>query len=139
MPETSRSIECGVCGFPIEEPFDLEASKRHPCPKCGSLKRHIPISIGGNISFHKKLKIQARSSGGGKPRFEAIEGDDLNRKTGIWMKLHRVFDRANNWYHEKIIDPRTDEVVHECSEPLDEHIGHGATRTEQDMKSEDAK
>jgi hypothetical protein len=138
MPESGTSIECGECGFPVDEPVDLEASKRRPCPDCGSLKRHVRLSYSETIIVHEKSKLKARSPGGGKSRYEAIEGDDLNQKTGIWIKLHRVIDRANNWYHERIIDSQTNTVVHESDEPLDKHIGHGSDHKRQNKKSVDA-
>jgi hypothetical protein len=137
MPESGRSIECGECGFPIDEPVDSEASKRRPCPNCGSLRRHVRLSYSETLSLHEKSKIIARPSGGGKPTYEAIEGDDLNRKNGVWMRLHRVIDRAKNRYHERIIDPRTNTIIHESDEPLDKHIGHGSDHREQKEKSDD--
>jgi hypothetical protein len=135
MPETGRSIECGECGFPIDEPVDLEASKRLPCPKCGSLKRKVRLSYSDTVFIHEKRKIKARSPDRGRPRYEAVEGDDLSLKSGIWMKIYRIIDRANNWYHERILNPRTNKVVHECDEPLDEHTGHGSDRRKHDKPS----
>ena len=138
MPESDRSIECGECGFAGDEPVDIEASKRRSCPNCGSLRRHVRLSYIETLVIHEKTKLKARSPGGGKPRYEAIEGDDLNRKTGIWMRLHRVIDRANNWYHERIIDTQTNTVVHVSDESLDKHIGHGSDKRRQNNKSNDA-
>jgi hypothetical protein len=56
-------------------------------------------------------------------------GDDFHRKSGRWMKLYRLFDRVKRWYHERVTDPETGEVVHECSEPLTNHRGHGSDKT----------
>jgi hypothetical protein len=54
------------------------------------------------------------------------------------MRLHRVIDRANNWYHERIIDTQTNIVVHVSDESLDKHIGHGSDKRRQNNKSNDA-
>ncbi|HZR05425.1 MAG TPA: hypothetical protein VFA61_06325 [Candidatus Udaeobacter sp.] len=55
-------------------------------------------------------------------------GDDFHRNTGRWMKLYRLIDRMKDRYNEQVTDPATGEIVHECSEPLDNHKGHGSAK-----------
>ena len=43
-------------------------------------------------------------------------------------KQRRVIDREINIYHEKVIDPKSGAVVHECDEPLTAHYGHGSAK-----------
>lgn len=126
MPETDRVIRCGGCKQILED--STYQANRIPCSNCGSLQRHIFVSFNQTIRVHTKARIKARHSNGEKPYFESVQGDDLHRKSGKWMILERSIDRENNWYHEKITDPKTDEVVHETAEPLSEHQGHGSAR-----------
>jgi hypothetical protein len=44
------------------------------------------------------------------------------------MRLDRVIDREKNRYTERVTDPATGEVVHECDEPLTDHQDHGAAK-----------
>jgi hypothetical protein len=62
-------------------------------------------------------------------------GDDLHHATGRWMKLDRTIDRERNQYDERIVDPVTGAVVHECHEPLDKHRGHGDDKKIETEKS----
>ena len=78
--------------------------------------------------MHGSLAYEARHEGKRKPYVEGRTGEDLHRKTGKWMHLERVIDRARNWYKERVTDPETDEVVHDCKEPLSEHRDHGSAK-----------
>jgi len=42
----------------------------------------------------------------GRPYIEGRTGDSFLFKTGKWMFLERIIDRARNWYKELIIDLR---------------------------------
>ncbi len=55
-------------------------------------------------------------------------GDDLRRSDGKWMQKKRVLDRDNDRYIEVVVDPETEEIVHEKDEPLSEHVDHGTAK-----------
>jgi hypothetical protein len=74
------------------------------------------------------MGIHGRDPSGGRPFIEQRSGDSLHRKTEKWMKLSRVIDRDRDLYVEKVIDPETGNVIHECSEPLSAHRGHGSAK-----------
>lgn len=40
----------------------------------------------------------------------------------------RVIDRDNNHYMEKITDYETGDVIHEQTQPLSDHTGHGSEK-----------
>jgi hypothetical protein len=44
------------------------------------------------------------------------------------MQLTRIIDREKDLYKEVVKDPDTGEIVHECEEPLSQHIGHGTAK-----------
>jgi len=72
--------------------------------------------------------MKARHQAQRKPFLESTFRADLHWKSGKWMKLERIIDRAKNWYKEVVTDPRTGEVVHRCEEPLSDHKGHGSAK-----------
>jgi hypothetical protein len=119
MSELKPSSLCGSCGQSVEET---------PCPHCGSILRAIHVSVQETIGIREKLSLKGRENGKRRPVLEQVHGDDLQHKTGIWMKRSRVIDRKNDLYHETVKNPETGEVVHECKEPLSEHRGHGAAK-----------
>jgi hypothetical protein len=46
---------------------------------------------------HWKWHIKRRRGGKGRPYREEIDGDDLQRSTGRWMRLTRAIDRSVDW------------------------------------------
>jgi len=127
MALDSVVVYCGGCQARLEEDDPhAPAEQRCPCPHCGSLLRHFEANMSGTLTFHSKLAGKGRHSGEKRPFIEQTVGDDLHRKTGRWMQLHRLIDRTKRWYHERVTDPATGTVVHECDEPLTEHRGHGS-------------
>jgi hypothetical protein len=122
-------VKCGNCGKLLDEEPTTSVENRRPCPECGSTARAFEVAVSGSLPLHRQLKLKARHGIKGKPFMEQTVGDDLHRKTGRWMKLHRVIDRAKNWYREIVQDPETGQVVHKSDEPLTEHRGHGSAKT----------
>ncbi len=128
MSEPDLSVFCSSCGQAIDEDTGQPSENRNPCSHCGSSQRTINVSIQESVTVREKIRMQGKHDGKGKPFVDQTQGDDLHRKTGIWMKLSRVIDRDNDLYHETVKNPETGEVVHECKEPLSEHRGHGAAK-----------
>ncbi len=119
MSESKQSTFCGSCGQPVGETS---------CPHCGSTLRAINVSVQETNGIREKLRLKGRQDGKKKPILEQVHGDDLQQRTGIWMKLSRVIDRQHDLYHETVTNPETKEIVHECKEPLSEHRWHGAAK-----------
>jgi hypothetical protein len=113
---------CSNCGRSLEVADELPSSIRHPCPDCGSTTRTAHGSITERLSLvdHMKMHFKHRE-GGNKVVREEYAGDDLYRKTGKWSIMHRLIDRANNWYEETFRDRETGEVIDKKAEPLTEH------------------
>lgn len=127
-------VHCGACQARLEEDPHAPAEQRGPCPHCGSASRHFKVSMSETVTVRSKLTAKGRRTGERQPFIEQTVGDDLHRKTGRWMKLHRVIDRLKNWYNERVTDPATGDVVHECDEPLTEHRGHGSAKLKPDSE-----
>jgi len=54
-------------------------------------------------------------------------GDSYHRNSGVWNRLKRIVDRAQNWYYEHITAP-DGSVIHHQEEPLSEHKLHGSAK-----------
>jgi hypothetical protein len=128
--EFTMSVSCGACGAPRDEDLDGPDGASAPCLQCGSTARAFDVHQTEGIlaSDCRKRHTKWCRSGRSRPYKEEIDGDDLQCSTGRWMLLTRTIDRANDWYSEKVVDPRTGEVVHQCEEPLSAHRGHGAAK-----------
>lgn len=122
-------ISCADCGldFPSE---GMDGAPQRPCSQCGSTKRHIAVSLSETVGVHDQMRLKQRRPGVRRPVRELTVGDDLYRKTGEWNHLERDIDRENDRYRERIINPRTGEVIREVDEPLSEHRGRGAAMPE---------
>jgi hypothetical protein len=118
---------CAHCGQSIEEGPKTE--ERVPVGMEGG--RALSITFIEPLESHDKITARQRSHAGGKPSLELTSGDDLHRKSGVWMKLERVIDRVKDWYREVIINPKTGDIVHKCEEPLSRHQGHGSASKKQ--------
>src|SRR5208337_4727805 len=42
-------VPCGQCNAPFDEPSDLPAGRRLPCPHCGSMARAFTVTASGDI------------------------------------------------------------------------------------------
>ncbi|MEW5802370.1 MAG: hypothetical protein AB1847_09735 [bacterium] len=122
-----KPITCKKCGLILNE--SLLPEMRIPCPMCGSISRSFEVSIEEKIKVYSKLGLRhKRGRVPGRHSYESITGADLHKKTGKWMKIDRVIDRENDFYFEKVIDPKTKKIVHCCQEPLSSHQGHGSAK-----------
>jgi uncharacterized Zn finger protein (UPF0148 family) len=124
------STSCSECGAPTDEELDAPDGTRTPCPWCDHTARTFNVHSTDNIvlSVYQKTHVKRRRGSRGRPYREEINGDDLWRKTGQWMHLTRTIDRVTGLYSEKVVDPRTGEVVRQCEEPLSAHRGHGSAK-----------
>jgi hypothetical protein len=92
------------------------------------------VSVSDELQFKEQLKMKSvdpTQTGKRRIRIERLIGDDLHRESGRWYKKVRVIDRDNNRYLETITDPKTDEVIRHCEEPLSDHQGRGSAKPQQ--------
>src|SRR5713226_937583 len=134
MAVDSILVHCGGCDATLDEDPHGPAERRVPCPHCGSLLRRFDVNMSDTVMLKSKLTAKGRHPGEKRPFIDQTVGDDLHRKTGRWMRLHRIVDRLRDWYHERVTDPATGEVVHECEEPLSAHTSHGSAKPDANRK-----
>ena len=63
-----------------------------------------------------------------KLRFDTYSGVEHSHKYGKLVRVHRTIDKDNDRYMEKVIDMQTGAILHECDEPLSQHINHGTAK-----------
>lgn len=120
------TITCAACEMVLDEAADGEP--RHPCPHCGSRLRNLVVEIEERVEIHEMLEAKGQRQGMKKFAFEDRSGDEFGVKVQRWLKKVRVIDRENDHYREKVWDPETGDVIHECEEPLSQHFGHGSAK-----------
>ena len=132
------TVNCGECGKALAEPPNLPPQERFLCPECGCQSRALEIIVSDTITVtvRERRKILGRRPGFRRPIVEMLGGDDFNRKLGKFVKHERVIDREKNWYKERVTDPDTGQVLHECEEPLTDHRGRGSARRREKQDTE---
>ncbi len=128
MNSDLEAVWCRECGAKLDEAVDLLPQERKPCPTCGSSKRHIKVIVEVGIGVSVGSRVVGRAKGEKKPFMESRTEPSKSIKLGRNVHHERTIDRRNNKYTEKITDPKTGEVLHECEEPLSEHRGHGSAK-----------
>jgi len=125
--DDANSIICTACGAPVLDP---KTDLRQPCPYCGCLRKTVIIQVSDQLELKEKLKSKAVHAKTKKKVAWSISGDDYQWSTGRWLKLERTFDKEKDLYTEKLVDPATEEVIKDVSEPLSQHTDHGAAKAE---------
>lgn len=88
----------------------------------------LRVVIHEHVEVRSSLKLRKYVAGQGKWVVQQVAEDSLCRKNGKWNYLHRVIDRDNDRYFERVTDRVTGAVIRECSERLTDHKGHGDDR-----------
>ena len=120
-------IECSDCGIAIEQAA-VAVEPRLPCPTCGSARRSHFVTIAETLVARDGLGIKAKRRGQKKPYVEALSFPSHSRRLAKPVHHERLIDRDKDLYHEKVTDYETGAIIHEQSEPLSEHIGHGSDK-----------
>jgi len=130
MPDiVNNSVKCGDCGYVFQgEDLYQNSGERKPCPKCGSLKRHIFLSINETLELSEYTGIKARnpSTKHKKNRvdYESEQGVTTG-KNGKRVYKRKVIDREHPdspmSYVEYVRDKDGNIIVNK-SEKLSEHV-----------------
>lgn len=119
---------CKECGFEIGE-HTTETEKINKCPKCGSDNLSYLLCINDSLHMHESIRGKTNKMPGKKKPYQEFQhGVDYSKTLEKFVNKDRIIDRENDRYYEKVKDPDTGEVLHECHEKLSEHIGHGSAK-----------
>ena len=132
MSEEIRGGRCGGCGVvvPGETP-SMPSEARELCPNCGSVNRHLSVTIiGDGVDTHDSVSAKARHGAPGqvKPYLESKQGHSYYRNTGEWHDVRQIVDRDNNLYRKRVEDVGTGRVLKDVTEPLDQHVPDAVKR-----------
>ena len=89
------------------------------CPLTGKL---------GLRGYDVGPKFRHRDPNNAKFKMEETTGKDWSESLGRFVTKHRRIDRENDRYFERVIDDKTGDVLHECDQPLSEHIDRGSAK-----------
>lgn len=132
MSTESQGVWCGECGAQLQEAADLPLEERQPCPECKSLRRHMKRLFQTTMRAGVGMRVTGKELGRKKPFVEVRAEPSKSIKLGRNVHHERLIDRRNNRYAEKVTDPKTRDVLHECDEPLSQHRGHGSAKKRDD-------
>ena len=119
---------CADCGNNMGE-YTSDKETVDKCSKCGSHNLSRLVTLSDGIEFHENIKGRSnKMPGKKKPYSEFQGGEEWSVDKKCYVDKVRRIDRANDVYYEKVVDKKTGEVIHECSEPLSQHFGHGSAK-----------
>jgi hypothetical protein len=126
MPDQEKCAGCGM----VLNPPPSDAPDRVPCSICGSTARVIEVSFSATLEVYASIRFKHKRAGHKQPIAEGISGQEFYCKEQKWVNKERLIDREANpkRYREKVTDPDTGKVIHECDERLDQHSGHGSAK-----------
>jgi phage FluMu protein Com len=135
----SEIVRCNNCRTVLDENSSIQYTERTPCPVCSSLSRYYEKLGHAKLGLAiPETRIKGKRHGKGKSFIEQHTKHELYQETGEGRDVVRIIDRENNLYEEIIKVSKTGEIVCECCEPLDKHVGHGyaklATKKGRDSK-----
>ncbi len=130
---TSLTGKCVNCSRPLSN-IELSTGQRVACYLCGSTKRSYSETLVDSASIYDSLRGRLKRPSfpsKKKLRGESFIGFEFSHKLQKMVHKIRDFDRDTDKYIERITDIQSGEIIHECIEPLSEHIGHGTPKKKQ--------
>jgi ribosomal protein S27AE len=128
MSVSTDTIKCSDCGTIVDGCNDTP-EQRTRCGKCGSTKRTHQCSITETVIARDGIGMKAKRTGEKKPYIEDLAKPDYSKSLDKLVYRERIIDRDNDQYYEKLTDYESGEVIHHCKEPLSQHQGHGAAKS----------
>lgn len=130
MRSTPNDTFCSTCGDLIDKTLDTPEN-RIPCLRCGATARTIYESMIISVIYRDGIGLKGKRPGQKKAFVEDLSEPSFSSSKQKHVHRQRLIDRDNDQYSEKVTDYETGEVLHECSEPLSSHKGHGSARKKQ--------
>lgn len=121
-------LVCLDCGYDMGD-YIGDTVKINECPQCNSKNLQRNLFLTDNVKIHENVKGKSsKKPGQKKPQSEFQAGEEKSISRKKFVEKIRKIDRASNEYFERVTDPETGEIIHQCSEPLTKHLGHGSAK-----------
>ncbi len=123
----SSITECAKCGTRLAD--DILDQTRVPCTACGATARRFTECVEDSVVAYSSLRGKARCPSlpsAKKLRWDSFSGYEMSVSLGRMVKVERTIDKDRDWYSERVTDPVSGEVIHECHEALSAHINRGS-------------
>lgn len=93
-------------------------------------KSYVHKATGGlKLGGGARIEYRRRNTKKGRRySLETVEGIETRRDGTGFVKIHRVIDRENDLYIERVIEPSTGKVLRNVEEPLVKHTNRGTVR-----------
>lgn len=102
-PPSSPRVHCRQCDQPLDEAVaDVRDEGSHPCPYCGSLKRHVRVRLADFGIAHESLRVRSKQPEKGGWLKDTTSGDSYTRDLDAWGHRTLEKDHDNNQYRELI-------------------------------------
>ncbi len=122
------NLICKDCGYNMGN-YDEVACQIKRCTNCGSQNLECVLIVCDLLTFHETVKGKSnKAPGKKKPYSEFQAGEEFSKRLHRFVTKTRKIDREHDSYYEKVSDPETGKILHDCSEPLHEHLGHGSDK-----------
>ncbi|MBP2297091.1 hypothetical protein [Azospirillum rugosum] len=130
--ETSRAVECGDCGEPLDPSNLTPGTTPIPCPKCGSTNQKVTLNIFDEITTEVRDSLKGKVKDDSFPskkkvRRDFFYGSDERKSKGDYVYKEREIDKDNNRYRE-LVREESGEVIRDIEQPLTDHTGHGSAK-----------
>jgi len=126
---SQSSTQCLKCGVALAD--DVPERPPVPCPNCGETLRKHSAHIEDHLHFHDSIRGKAKRSwlrSADKLRWDSFAGYVLSKSLQRLVKVERTIDRDAGTYSERVTDPKSGNIIHECHEALSAHRGHGSAK-----------
>ena len=128
--------QCGECEFNYR-PYPRLVERyirRRRCPKCGARSRTFSERIEDSVRLHEAWKGKVKNdafTGKRKLRGWFFSGHEWSFRLGKFVHKSVSADKNTDTYHEQVTEIESGRVIHECSESLRDHQGHGSAKFKQ--------
>jgi hypothetical protein len=95
------------------------------------LTRFYPVQLIDPVQAGDSIGAKAYVGGMSKRKgfkWDTFSGVEMSRRLGRLVHKMRLIDKVGNRYVERVIDPKTGQVLRDVDHPLTEHVGRGSAK-----------
>ena len=128
-PRSKRLVRSSAGGSTCRAPESTGSFVRGRKRGAGAAEGDFDDENGWDSFMRDAIRLKLETTGKSKPIVEQFVGNNRSAD-GSYKYVERLFDKPNDLYRERVVDPDTGEVLHYCEEALTLHRGHGSAKAE---------